>query len=289
MPPTAIPAAADVGIGLAGRSRVRLSHPSGGTVEVYAHGGQVLTWRHPSGDVLFLSARADKHQEKHAGIPVIFPQFGHGFGALARLLPQHGFARDSEWESAAQGVDAAGRATATFTLAATPATRALWPHEFALELVVALAGDLSLTLHVRNHGTAAMPFTGGLHTYFRVPDVRSARIEGLQGLRYRDNTANWAESTESAAALVPDGETDRVYLGAPSRIRLRGGRRSLRIENSGFASVVVWNPGPGSDDKYDFAPGEWSQFVCIEPATVFEPIVVQPGATWRGEHRITVE
>lgn len=289
MPQRATSAAADVGSGLAGRSRVRLTHPSGGTAEVYAHGGQVLTWRHPSGDVLFLSARADKHQEKHGGIPVIFPQFGHGFGALARLLPQHGFARDREWTIAGDGVDSTGRATATLTLAATPETRALWPHEFAIELRVALGSDLSLTLTVSNNGTKPMPFTGGLHTYFRVRDVRTARIEGLQGLRYRDNTANWAESMESAAALVPDGETDRVYLGAPSRIRLRDGRRCLRLENSGFASVVVWNPGPGSDEKYDFAPGEWSQFVCIEPATVFEPVTLQPGAIWKGEHRITVE
>lgn len=289
MPHTSLSAAADVGNGIAGRSRVQLSHPAGGTADVYAHGGQVLTWRHPTGDVLFLSTRADKHQEKHAGIPVIFPQFGHGFGALARLLPQHGFARDREWRIAGHGVDGAGRATATLTLAATPETRALWPHEFALELLVALGVELSLTLHVSNHGTAPMPFTGGLHSYFRVADVRNARVEGLQGLRYRDNTANWAESTESAPALVPNGETDRVYLGAPSRIRLRDGARSLRIENSGFASVVIWNPGPGSDDKYDFAPGEWSQFVCIEPATVFTPIVVEPGATWKAEHHIAVE
>jgi len=289
VPQRTISAAADVGSGLAGRSRVRLAHPSGGTAEVYAHGGQVLTWRHPRGDVLFLSARDDKHQEKHGGIPVIFPQFGHGYGALARLLPQHGFARDREWQIAAHGTDAAGRATATLTIAATPETRALWPHEFALELLVALGAGLSLTLHVSNRGTAPMPFTGGLHSYFRVRDVRTARIEGLQGLRYRDNTANWAESTESAPALVPDGETDRVYLGAPSRIRLRDGSRCLRLENSGFASVVVWNPGPGSDEKYDFATGEWSQFVCIEPATVFEPVVVQPGATWTATHTITVE
>jgi glucose-6-phosphate 1-epimerase len=88
---------------------------------------------------------------------------------------------------------------------------------------------------------------------------------------------------------VPDGETDRVYLGSPLRLRLRDGSRCLRIENHGFANVVVWNPGPGTDEKYDFAPGEWSQFVCIEPATVFEPVTLQPRATWRGEHLIAVE
>ena len=175
------------------------------------------------------------------------------------------------------------------TLGPTPETRALWPHEFFLELVVALGVELMLTMHVTNRGTAPMPFTCGLHSYFRVPDVRTSQVEGLQGFRYRDKTAAWAESTDTAPELIPDGETDRVYLGAPLRLRLRDGKRCLRIENHGFANVVTWNPGPGTDEKYDFAPGEWSQFVCVEPATVFNPIVLAPGATWRGEHIIAVE
>ena len=99
----------------------------------------------------------------------------------------------------------------------------------------------------------------------------------------------WCGSTDSAPELTPNGETDRVYLGSPLRLRLRDGTRCRRIENLGFANVVVWNPGPGSDEKYDFAPGEWSQFVCIEPATVFEPRVLRAGERWRGEQVIAVE
>ena len=289
MPQTTISAGADVGTGLAGRSRVRLAHPSGGTADVYTQGGQLLSWRHPSGEVLFHSARTDASQERHAGIPVIFPQFGRGFGAMAGLLPQHGFARDQEWRIDSHGVDDAGRATTTLVLQSNAQTRKLWPHDFSLELMVALGRELTLTMHVTNRGSAPMPFGCGLHSYFRVPDVRTAQVEGLQGLHYRDNTAAWKESTDSSAELVPDGETDRVYLGAPLRLRLRDGNRCIRIENHGFANVVVWNPGPGTDAKYDFAPGEWSQFVCIEPATVFEPVVLQPGATWRGEHVVAVE
>lgn len=282
-------AGADVGTGLAGRSRVLLSHPAGGTAEIYAHGGHVLSWKHPSGEVLFRSSRDDAHQEVHAGIPIVFPQFGKGVGASAGSLPQHGFARSSEWKIASHGVDDAGRATTTLTLEPDAAIRALWPHEFRLDLTVALGRDLSLTMQVGNRGSAPMPFTVGYHSYFRVPDSRTAHVEGLQGLRYRDKTADWAESADVAPSLVPNGETDRVYLAAPSRLRLRDGTRCLRIESSGFANIVVWNPGPGSDEKYDFAQGEWSRFVCVEPATVFTPIVLAPGAAWRGEHSIVVE
>jgi len=281
-------AAADVGTGLAGRPRVRLTHPAGGTADLHAHGGQLLSWHHPAGEVLFLSARTDAHQERHGGIPVIFPQFGKGFGPTAGSLPQHGFARDQDWLVRSHGTDDTGRATATLFLESTPELRQLWPHDFSIELTAALGEELTLTMQVFNRGAAPMPFSAGLHTYYRVSDVRTAQIEGLQGLRYRDNLEDWAESTETAPELVPDGETDRVYLGSPLRLRLHDGTRCIRIENHGFANVVVWNPGPGSDPKYDFAPGEWSRFVCIEPATVFSPTVLAAGASWRGEQSVAV-
>jgi len=62
VPKTSPSAGAEVGAGLAGRSRVTLSHPAGGSAEVYAHGGQVLSWRHPSGEILFFSSRRDAGQ-----------------------------------------------------------------------------------------------------------------------------------------------------------------------------------------------------------------------------------
>lgn len=282
-------AASEVGTGHADRPRIRLSHDIGGTADVYPHGGHVLSWRAPSGEVLFLSARSDARQETHAGIPLIFPQFGKGVGTAIGPLPQHGFARTSEWEIVRHAVNRAGYATTTLALESSAETRRLWPHEFRLELDVALGSTLKLALCLTNTGKAPLAFTGGFHSYFRVGDVRTARVEGLQGLRYRDKVADWAESIDTAPALSPNGETDRVYLASPSRLRLRDEARCLRIESSGFANVVVWNPGPGSDEKLDFAPGEWSRFICVEPATVFDPISVAPGASWQGDHTICVE
>ena len=282
-------AATDASTGYAGRPRIRLSHPTGGTADIYPHGGHVLSWRDPSGEVLFLSARSDADQDTHGGIPLVFPQFGKGVGATVGPLPQHGFARQSDWEVVRHGVDRKGYATARLSLRSTADTRRLWPHEFRLELDVALGGTLKLALSVTNTGSAPLSFTGGFHSYFRVGDARTARVEGLQGLRYRDKTADWAESTDTQPALSPNVETDRVYLASPTRLRLRDETRCLRIESSGFANVVVWNPGPGSDEKFDFAPGEWSRFICVEPATVFDPIQLAAGASWRGDHTICVE
>jgi glucose-6-phosphate 1-epimerase len=279
---------AEIGTGIAGRSRIRLLHPKGGSADLYPHGAQVVCWNHPRGDVLFMSGRSDADQYVHSGIPIVFPQFGKGPTGEGKL-PQHGFARSSEWGIGERHVDAAGRSLASLSLRANPEIRAAWPHDFQLELEVALGETLVTTLRATNPGPGPFSFTCGFHTYIRVSDVRRTRVEGLQGLRYRDKTASWAESTDEGTALIASGETDRVYLAAPQRIRVRDERRIVRVESRGFANVVVWNPGPAGDEKYHFANGEWCRFICVEPATVFEPIVLAPGATWEGRQELAVE
>ena len=144
--------------------RVRLSHPSGGTADVYLHGAHVTSWIPAGGsEALFLSRAAAFGPGKaiRGGVPVIFPQF-----AAMGPLPKHGFARTQPWER----VDDAGRPEAVrLRLRDSEETRALWPHAFAAELAVGLGDDwLSLELTIRNPGGAAFQFTAALHTYLRV-------------------------------------------------------------------------------------------------------------------------
>ena len=276
-------AAGDVGAGVAGRTRVRLVHPDGGTCDAYAHGGQVLSWRPPgTDDVLFLSTRIGDRQIAHGGVPIVFPQFGGG------ALPQHGFARTSEWALGAPATDAEGRAIVTLALDARPDTRAIWPHDFRLALDIALGTSLTMTLRVSNPGREPFAFTGGFHTYFRVRDVRRCALSGLAGVRYRDKTRDFAESVDDGPTVVPRGETDRVYLSAPV-VRIDDGARVIRVESRGFANVVVWNPGPEGDARFDFASGEWTQFVCVEPATVTVPVTLAPGASWEGAQSLELQ
>jgi glucose-6-phosphate 1-epimerase len=279
-----VQAAAGVGAGVAGRMRVALAHADGGAAEVYTDGGQVLSWRPPgAADVLFLSTNLGDRQIAHGGVPIVFPQFGAG------ALPQHGFARSSEWAIGERTTGAGGSSGVTLTLTASPETRALWPHEFRLDLIVSLGSALTMTLRATNRGPAPFTFTGGFHTYFRVRDVRRTSIDGLSGLRYRDKTQNFAEFTDRAPVLVPEGETDRVYLIAPRLVRIDDGERVIRVEASGFGNVVVWNPGAAGDAHFGFASGEWAQFVCVEPATITTPVVLDAGATWEAAQTLSVE
>jgi glucose-6-phosphate 1-epimerase len=277
-------ARADVGAGAGGRLRIALSHPEGGSADFYAHGGQVLSWRPPFGeDVLFLSANVGDRQFAHGGVPVVFPQFGGG------ELPQHGFARTSEWAIGERSADGDGSSVATMSLRASQATRQIWPHEFQLDLVVALGKELTMTLRATNHGPGPLTFTVGLHSYFRVRDVRRTAISGLSGLAYRDKTRDFAEFLDTSPTLVPKGETDRVYLDAPPIVRISDGERVIRVGASGFRNVVAWNPGPAGDARFGFVEGEWTKFVCVEPATITTPVVLEPEATWEGTQTVSVE
>lgn len=266
---------------------VSLRSADGATADIHRHGGHVLSWR-PASDReerLFLSARSEfgGGAAIRGGVPVIFPQF-----AAEGPLPRHGFARTSEWTLASVEQIPDGAAVATLELRDTPDTRAIWPASFVATLTVRVAGDgLSVGFSVRNSGAEPLFFTAALHTYLRVPDVAEVELLGLQGARYRESSAPTLFHTDEATSIRPTHEIDRVYVGAPSSLTLRGPRRRLDIEMTGFPDVVVWNPGPAAAAKLtDMEPGGERRMLCVEAAAVQIPVAIAPGEQWRGEQRL---
>jgi glucose-6-phosphate 1-epimerase len=272
--------------GRGGLPKLVLRAADGGEAEVYLHGAHLASWR-PSGDGderIYLSARSPfaAGTPIRGGVPVSFPQF-----ATDGPLPHHGFARVMNWRLVDVGIAAGApvpSARATFRLVDTDATRALWPHPFALELTVTVGGDaLALALAVANTGGAPLAFTGALHTYLAVDDVAHATVHGLQGAAYRDKVLRRDGLVEAAADLRIDGEVDRVYFAAPEDLALREPRRATAIRATGFPDTVVWNPGARrAAPMADLEPGGYARMLCVEAAAVRAPIVVAPGACWRG-------
>src|SRR5262245_19739726 len=259
----------------------------GARAEVYLHGAHVRSWILAGGDErLFLSARSrfGSGEVIRGGIPVCFPQF-----AAQGPLPNHGFARVSGWELAHAERTATGAARALLRLADSPATSAQWPHPFALELTVTVAGPaLELGLAVINTGAQAFEFTGALHTYLRVGDVRRAVIHGLQNVRYRDKVLDTDGNLETAPALAIDREIDRVYYAAPADLAAGEPGRSTAIRATGFPDVVVWNPGPERGATLgDLEPDGYLRMLCVEAAVSRAPATVAPGARWTGGQTLT--
>lgn len=266
---------------------VTLHGSDGSEAGVSLHGGQLLSWR-PAGEreQIYTSPTSQPAAGKalRGGAPICFPQFAQR-GPLAK----HGFARTSRWELvAAPSLGAASEAT--FQLDSTMVASG-WEHPFCLVLVVKLGpGWLELHLQAANTGRQAFEFTGAIHTYFAVDDVRKVGVRGLQDVRYEDSAAGGVVREERSAEVVFAGEVDRIYLGAPSEVELvAGGMPPRRISQQGFADTVVWNPGPVKAAMLGDMPAEdWTRMVCVEAAVIGSPVHLAPGKTWRGMQRITV-
>jgi glucose-6-phosphate 1-epimerase len=250
---------------------------------VYLHGAHVTHWQ-PRGEtpVLFLSARSAFAAGKaiRGGVPLIFPWFGARAGDPT--APAHGFARAAAWTLDEVDTPDDGSVMLTLRLDASDATRAVWPHGFAVRYRVAVGPALALTLEVENADAAPFVFEEALHTYLAVGDVRTAAITGLAGTSYIDKVDRMTRRTEGPAPLVLTGETDRVYLGTRATCVVddpAGGRR-LVVEKAGSEATVVWNPWAERARAFaDLGDDEWPGFVCIETANAADhAVTLEPGA-----------
>jgi glucose-6-phosphate 1-epimerase len=272
--------------GINGLPFIQLSNPQGDTADIYSQGAHLTSWRvQGHGEQFFLSNTAEFAPGKaiRGGVPVIFPQFG-AFGPGAK----HGFARNRSWEYLAARSQAD---CAWFSLTSDTDTLSAWPYPFAASYEVRLSPQgLLMALHIENTGNNPCQFTAALHSYFAVKAAALARIEGLETCHYWDNGDDFAlrKPATGQALAIPDA-LDRVYFGVPGPVALREVQRQLRIESSGFADMVVWNPGQqGVLSLKDMSPEEQARMLCLESAQVAQPIILQPGERWTGSQALLV-
>lgn len=268
---------------------LHLAHASGASVEVFPYGAHVVSWRTADGrERLLLSRKAVYEPGKaiRGGIPVIFPQFGPG------PIVTHGFARNREWHVVASSVTAHGEVSLTLALESDQATRAIWPHEFSLQLEIRLGERFTILLRTTNRGAASFEFQSALHTYFHVEDIARIKIPALAGHDYLDVTRSRERTKQPNLPVQIEGEVDRVYLGVPRKVTIvdsAPGER-IAIETRDFLDATVWNPGPEKAAKLsDLDPNEYKQFVCVEAANVAAPIHLGPGSTHLAEQTVTIE
>ncbi len=262
--------------------RIPLRTNDGATAEIHSRGAHLTHWQ-PAGaqaSRLFVSDRAIYAEGVpiRGGVPVIFPQFA-GEGPL----PKHGFARTAQWRLQEQHADCA-----VFEWRDDVSTRAHWPHAFAARLSVTIGGTaLNVALDINNTGSSPFHFTAALHTYLAVQDIAEVQVLGLQGLHYRDTAQGGRMAREADAGLSIVGEVDRNYFATPSSLVMQDGSRNLRIEQTGFVDTVIWNPGAASSANFkDLAADDYQRFLCIEAATIAQPVTLPPGGQWRGSQRL---
>ena len=238
------------------------------TAEIYLHGAHVTDFQKKGEPpILFTSqcSRFTTEQPIRGGIPVIFPWFGPREGE-----PTHGFARISQWELREAIAVPDGGVSLRFALPNTSAS-ATWP-AFSAHYVVTITDKLTLELIITNASPEdSFNFETCLHTYFSVGDIHNVSITGLKGVSYLDKVENFAAKTETADAIQITSEVDRVYLDTAGAVEILDPalRRKIRVEKSGSASTVVWNPWIAKAQQMpDFGNDEYQQMVCVESGNV---------------------
>ncbi|HUF91813.1 MAG TPA: D-hexose-6-phosphate mutarotase [Candidatus Limnocylindria bacterium] len=256
---------------------------SEGEAHVSLHGAHVTHWQPRGGaPVLFLSAHTRWAPDAaiRGGVPVIFPWFGPRAGDPH--APAHGIARRRPWRLERQSDH-----DVVLALEADAATRATWPHDFALRLHVALDTALTLTLAVTNTSAEPWTFEAALHTYLAVGDVTAAVVRGLEGAAYLDKTESMARKRQPAEAIRITGEVDRIFPGTTAACVVEDPvlRRRLRIDKRGSATTVVWNPWTERARALpDLGDDDWRRMLCVETANVGDDAVTLAAG---GRHEMT--
>ena len=234
--------------------------------EIYLHGAHVTAFqKNGEPPLLWMSAKSLFAPEKaiRGGVPVCFPWFGPRTGA-----PAHGYARITEWNLVATSACPDGRVTVRLRL---PEKVGEAPYSGSVEYIVTVGSTLTLELQVNNHSGESVIFEEILHTYFTVGDIAGVSVKGLHGVHYLDKVAGGALKNEDDDVIRFTGETDRVYLETAHTVEIEDPklRRIIRVEKSGSASTVVWNPWVAkSKAMADFGDQEFHHMVCVESGNV---------------------
>ncbi|WED20948.1 D-hexose-6-phosphate mutarotase [Vibrio sp. JC009] len=229
--------------------------------EIALHGAHVISFK-PQGqeDVIWLSEKADFSPEKaiRGGIPVCWPWFGRV------AAPAHGFARTSEWALIEHRETEEG-VIVCLGLEENEETLAVWPHAFQARLYVEVSEKLKVTLDVTNTDDKEWKFSGALHTYFNIADIRESVTTGM-GAEYIDSLQE-GKICQGGAELQLTDTVDRVYTQPEELIKISDPKnsRTIEIRNSGDNSAVIWNPwAEGAAGMGDMQDNGWETMLCVE-------------------------
>ncbi len=258
-----------------------------GVAEVALLGANTLSYR-PTGHaqtLYYSNYDYNRADEVHGGIPVCWPQFGAL--ALPNMTP-HGFARVLLF-SVRSAKYSEEMTELTLGVSSSDDTRALWPHDFDLEVTVTVSMKLTLKLVTKNTGTEPFEFTCGFHPYLNVRERDNTILRGVDGLDYID--ANTVGGAVPCAPLTQRGDLacnqalNHIFT-LPAQPKQEfvlldnGLHRAIAVVSNGNANEVVWNPGEGKAYK-DIPADAWRHFVCVEPVSSWPKALraLAPGET----------
>ncbi len=222
-------------------------------------GGVITNWVSDGNEILYFDKTRfmDKTKSIRGGIPILFPICGSlntsssVFGNGYLQLPQHGFARDLQWQYSFNE----NEKSLSLFLNASKKTKKYYPFDFELKIEITLKiNSLEFEITINNEADFAMPINFGLHPYFNVSDFKN--------LEFVDNPLNCQDQERNTLSNTLD-ELNKINLGV-DLLMYTSGRSSFRDKI--FKREVTLN------HPYPIDLGViWSdpprRMICLEPWT----------------------
>ncbi len=244
-------------------------------------GAHLLSWI-PTGEdeVIWLSKDAKFATGKsiRGGIPVCWPWFGaHDTKAD---FPAHGFARTTDWQILSTAALENGSTQLILTMQRQPQNNRMWLPATTIQYTITIGRKLELELITHNKGDQAVTLGQALHTYFKVSDVSSILLHGLDHTDYLDKLENFKTKRQFGPVVIKE-EVDRVYLDTFNDciIEDRLFNRNIIIIKAGSHSTVVWNPWQQTAIKMgDLGEQGYKTMLCVESSNAADDVVtIEPG------------
>ncbi|MCW8997132.1 MAG: D-hexose-6-phosphate mutarotase, partial [Kangiellaceae bacterium] len=210
--------------------------------EFFLQGAHITSFipKHLNTDMLWLSPQSNYSMGKaiRGGIPICWPWFGKS--KTDASLPQHGFARNSEFS-----LDSIEISDETVTikllLISNRESLKLWPHNFKLEVEFKFGKRLEVSLTTVNDDALPFSITEAIHSYFLISDINKTAIRGLANIDYFDQLTSHSKAQQDD--LEFNQEVDRIYSASKEPLEIsQQNKVKVEITQVGANSTVIWNP-----------------------------------------------
>ena len=253
------------------------------SAEIYLHGAHLTSFKTLGRELIWLSPNAEFQNDKaiRGGVPICWPWFGKH--PQNSTLPQHGFARLSNFEVSQAFEDELENIVIVLSLESGNKPLSMFPYQFRLEIKFVIGENLEVSLTTMNQGNESFRITEAIHTYFQVTDIRQTAVNGLDKVSYFDQLEQ--TSYTHAGNLFFIEETDNIFSSPEQPLQiLEAGENIASINQHGANSTIIWNPWiDKSRQMRDFPNQGYLNMLCIEAANTDEGVLIQPGK----QHTIT--
>ena len=221
-------------------------------------GGLITAWRSKGKELLYfdLDRFLDKEKSVRGGIPILFPICGdlsesYLIKGKKYSLQQHGFARNLPW-SINLLKDKLG---IRLKLVDSIESRSCFPFFFTLMMDVYLKErSLQISVKIYNKSEEFMPFTFGLHPYFKVSNLQKIKINGLPE-KCIDQTNMKITNVSDQTRILDKGVDFLSYpCGSVELFDFLSRNVIELIQQEPMDTAVIWTDPP-------------REMVCLEPWT----------------------